>query len=106
MILLDITEIGILADLLNLSPVIAVLVGFIVYLIYENRDLKAKNTEKENEIKELNEYFRESEKDNLEVLNGVNNTMDKLIDKQDNFDKNLIREMENMKQYIDLKIKK
>ena len=63
---------------------------------------------KEEQIKELNAYIRENDKENLEVLSSLNNTMDKLIQTitsgNDSLKDKIVTEATNIKNFIDIKI--
>lgn len=72
----------ILESLLKLSPLVASLVLFIYYLYRRNQDLEKSITTKDSEIKELNLYIRQNDKDNQIILSQVTNTLDKVLDEQ------------------------
>lgn len=61
---------------------------------------------KEKEIETLNGYVRESDKENLQILNEVNNTLDKVLENQKQSNQMVIKEIENLKEYISLKMSK
>ncbi len=61
---------------------------------------------KEKEIDTLNGYIRESDKENLQILNDVNNTLDKVLENQKHSNEIVIKEIENLKEYISLKLDK
>jgi hypothetical protein len=61
---------------------------------------------REKEVTDLNDYIRESEKENLQVLNDVNNTLDKVLENQKHSNDMVIKEIENLKEYITLKLDK
>lgn len=65
-------EINLLEQLLPLSPLIVMLVAGIIYFYKENKILSKKNDD-------LNEYIRENDKKNTQILAGVSNTLDKVI---------------------------
>lgn len=59
---------------------------------------------KEKEIQQLNRYIRENDKENLETLNKLSVTLDKIIDTQKNSDDNVVKEIKNTKEIVVLKI--
>lgn len=59
---------------------------------------------KEKEVKELNDYIRENDKENLRTLNDVNNTLDKVLEAQKTSDNTVGKEIQNTKDFIILKI--
>ena len=116
-----------LQSLWNLSPILVILVVLIALLIYKNEKLNnilydpekgvialkdkqiselAKS--KEAQLKELNDYIRENDKENLEVLSALNNTMDKLIltitSENDILKEKVVSEATGVKSHVDLKI--
>ena len=125
---------SILRSLYELSPILALMAIVIVYLawwIYNvhrpekgtialkdkqladllvTKDLQIKiiADKKEEEIKELNAYIRENDKENLEVLSSLNNTMDKLIStissENDALKEKIVTEAITIKAHIDAKI--
>lgn len=84
---------NILTDLAKLSPLIALLVVVVIYLMW-----KLEKREKENIS--LHEYIRENDKENIEVLTNVTNTLDKVIEKQKDVESNVVREITNLKEYV------
>lgn len=132
MILLQINTPGmgnfdLLQSLWNLSPILCILTILIAILIYKNEKLSkmmydpekgyiaikdkqidelAKN--KDNQLKDLNDYIRENDKENLEVLSALNNTMDKLIQTivsgNDVLKDKVVSEAIGVKTFVDLKI--
>ena len=79
------------------NPLVALLILFLGIFIY----LYIKSL-KEN--KELNQYIRDNEKDNLETLNKLSNTLEKLTDSQKNSDESVLKEISVSKDFIGLKI--
>lgn len=75
---------------LRTSPLLAFMAYSIYYLYKDNKELKEDN-------KELNKYVREMEQRNTQILSGVSNTLDKLVDKTDN-------NLEQLKEWFGLKI--
>lgn len=61
---------------------------------------------KEKEIETLNGYIRDSDKENLQILNDVNNTLDKVLENQKHSNEMVIKEIEYLKEYISLKMGK
>ena len=121
------TELGILKSMWELSPILALLTIAIIWLAYKNEKLyntlydsekgiivvkdnqiKVLTEKKEEQIKELNAYIRENDKENLEVLSSLNNTMDKLIQTitsgNDSLKDKIVTEATNIKNFIDIKI--
>jgi septal ring factor EnvC (AmiA/AmiB activator) len=75
----------------------------------KDKQLEAKDKQldgKDEQVAELNEYIRESEKETVQVLNAVNNTLDKVLENQKNSNNMVIKEIENLKEYISLKLNK
>lgn len=89
---------SILSDLAKLSPLIAILIAIIIYLVW-------KMEKREKEIVSLNEYIRDNDKENLQILSNLNNTLDKVIEKQKESNDSVIKQIENLKDYINLKFK-
>lgn len=90
--------VNILTDLAKLSPLIAILVAIIAYLIW-------KIEKREKEIISLNGYIRDNDRENLQILSNLNNTLDKVIEKQKHSNESVIKEIDGLKEYISLKIK-
>jgi hypothetical protein len=77
----------------HISPMEALLllvVGALMYFIYY----------KDKEVKELNAYIRESEKGNLQVLNEINNTLDKITETDKIRSESLIDEFKSLRDLI------
>jgi len=72
----------ILQSLIKLSPLVASLVVFIYYLYKKNESLDKCIERKDLEIKELNFYIRQNDKDNQAILSQVTSTLDKVLDEQ------------------------
>lgn len=81
-----------LSSLLKLSPVIGLLLIAIWYLYKENKELKQEN-------KELNIFVREEGIKNTGVLQTVTNTLDRLVDQNDD-------NLNSLKEWLDLRLKK
>lgn len=115
---LGVTEnVDLITDLYKLSPIIGLLIIAISYLVVVNnkKDKKLKEREdelnailklKEQELKELNQYVRQSEKENLLTLQKVSSTLDRVIDSQKNGSSIVLKEIDNLKDIILLKLKK
>ncbi len=99
-------QVDLIGDLYELSPLIAVLLAGITFLVVlvnkKDKALKAK----EEELKELHKYIRESEKENLNTLKKVSGTLDRVIDSQRSGDNIVLNEIDNLKDLIMLRIKK
>ena len=59
---------------------------------------------KEIELKEISDYIRESDKENLKTLSSVNSTLDKLLETQRNSDNVVEKSIQNTKDFVSLKI--
>jgi hypothetical protein len=115
---LGVTEnVDLITDLYKLSPIIGLLIIAIGYLVVINNkkdkalkereaELNAILKEKELELKELNQYVRQSEKENLLTLQKVSSTLDRVIDAQRSGDNIVLKEIDNLKDIILLKLKK
>lgn len=66
-----------LTSLVRSSPVIGLLICAIIYFYRENKLIKKEN-------KELTNYITEEFKKNIQVLTTVSNTLEKVIDNNDN----------------------
>lgn len=100
--LLDIAAVqstDVIGTLWGISPIIGIMAIGIVYLVTE---LKKKNTE----LIDLNKYIRESEKENLTTLKEVNDTIDRVLENQKLNDNVILKEIDNLKQLILVKLKK
>lgn len=96
--------IEILTSLLPLSPIIALLVAMVLYLIKQNSTYKA-DIEKERDksdsiMTSLNSELRASEKDNLIMLSKLADSLDKLA----NNNKVFHQEIRNLKEFIQIKL--
>lgn len=93
--------IDIFTNIAKSSPVIGLLIVAVVYLI-------KKLDKKEKYIEELHNSNRENEKENLQVLNNVNNTLDKVIESQKFSSKEVNKTIENLKDnlksFIEIKL--
>lgn len=115
---LGVTEnVDLVTDLYKLSPIIGLLLIAIGYLVVVNnkkdKNLKEREAElnsilkiKEQELKELNQYVRQSEKENLLTLQKVSSTLDRVIDSQKSGSNIVLKEIDNLKDIILLKLKK
>lgn len=106
MLLLD--TVNFVSELWALSPIVGILAIACIYLA---RELHNKN----GELKCLNEYIRNSEKENLQILQKVNNTLDKVSEAQKSGDDfvlkdigitkdSILKEIDNLKDLILLKL--
>lgn len=90
--------------LLPLSPIIALLIAIILYLMKQNSLYKidiAKERQKSDDIiTSLNAEIRQSEKDNLGMLSKLTDSLDKLS----NNNKLFHQELRGLKEYIQLKL--
>ena len=82
-----------LEQLLTLGPVVTLLVSIIIYLA-------KKLTRTENHLKEIAKETRESEKENILVLDSISNALDKLSDKDIASKKLVIVELRSMRDLI------
>lgn len=99
-ILLDVAPTtDVIGTLWGISPVLGIMAIGIVYLVTE---IKKKNTE----LTELNKYIRDSEKENLMTLKEVNDTIDRVLENQKINDNVILKEIDNLKQLILVKLKK
>ena len=73
-----------------METLLLLIVGALIYFIYI----------KDKEIKELNTYIRGSEKDNLHVLNEINNTLDKITDTDKIRAESLISEFKSLRDLL------
>lgn len=98
-------EVDFISQLYTLSPIIGCLVvaiGFLVYLL-KKRDEKI--TEKEAELKELNKYVRDSDAENIKILEKVSSTLDRVMEQEKSGNSIVLKEIDNLKQLILLKLK-
>jgi hypothetical protein len=98
------TEVDFIAQLYKLSPIIGLLligIGFLVYLLKKRDD---KLNEKEEEIKELNKYIRENDSENIKILEKVSSTLDRVMEQDKTGNSAVLKEIDNLKQIIILKI--
>jgi len=84
-------------SILEHGPIAAVFLAVSIFLVYLLN-------KREKQIQELNKYIRNNDKDNLETLNKLSTTLDKIMDKQKNSDNNVVTEIKNTKEIIVLKI--
>lgn len=88
---------ALLSQLAKEGPLVALFLLVIIGLVYQLN-------KREKEIVKLNEYIRETNKDNMNVLNEVTNTLDKVVDKQRDTNDILTKEINNLKEFIILKL--
>lgn len=109
-------QVDFITDLYKLSPIIGLLliaIGYLVVIINKkdkiliDRETELNNQlkEKEEQLKELNQYVRQSEKENLLTLQKVSSTLDRVIDAQKSGDNIVLKEIDNLKDIILLKLK-
>ena len=99
-------QVDLIGDLYDLSPIIAILLAGITYLVISINKRENALKEKDLELKELQKYIRESEKENLNTLKKVSGTLDRVIDSQKSSDNIVLKEIDNLKDLIMLRIKK
>jgi hypothetical protein len=110
-------QVDFITDLYKLSPIIGLLLIAIGYLVVMNNkkdkalkereaELMNQLKEKDDQLKELNQYVRQSEKENLLTLQKVSSTLDRVIDSQKSGDNIVLKEIDNLKDIILLKLKK
>lgn len=85
-----------LEELIKLSPILLALVGWLYNTLI-------KLNEKEKELSNINTEYRNSEKENLKTLAAVNETLNKVIDEADSNQETIIKEIQLLKEYINLK---
>ena len=98
-------QVDLLSDLYTLSPLIAILLAGISYLAITINKKDKIIANKDTELKELHQYIRESEKENLSTLKKVSSTLDRVIDIQKNSDNIVLKEIDNLKDIVLVKIK-
>jgi len=81
-------------DMVKMSPLIAVLIGVIFYLV-------KKGDKKEKEVEELNLYVRENDKENLVVLTELSKSLEKIIDNQRASGEAVSKQIQNLKEFCD-----
>ena len=98
-------EVDFISQLYTLSPIIGCLcvgIGFLVYLLKKRDD---KINEKEAELKELHKYVRESDAENIKILEKVSSTLDKVMEQEKSGNSIVLKEIDNLKQLILLRLK-
>jgi len=113
----ELAKLGITAVLMGMA-----IVWLVKQLKFKDKIIKAKDLliektvkDKDDKLEELNDYIRENDKENLQVLTDLNQTIDKMIDTQksisdktiDNQNYNtesLGKEIKNLKELIEVKI--
>lgn len=99
-------EVDFISQLYTLSPIIGLLVvgiGFLVYLLKKRDD---KLNEKEEELKELNKYIRDNDAENIKILEKVSSTLDRVMEQDKTGNSAVLKEIDNLKQLILLKLNK
>lgn len=95
-----------LDKLLNEGSLITLFLLVCGYLIYQIQKKDKEINRLNNYLKELNEYIRESDKENLQTLSDVSRTLDKVLENQKNTDSIVVNEIANLKEVIKLMISK
>jgi hypothetical protein len=98
-------EVDFINQLYNLSPIIGCLlvaIGFLVYLLKKKDE---KINEKEAELKELHKYVRDNDAENIKILEKVSSTLDRVMEQEKNGNSIVLKEIDNLKQLILLKLK-
>lgn len=112
-----------ISALWQLGPVFALMAIAIIYLARKldkltdvdsgigakkDEQIKELARRKEDEITDLHDYIRENDRENLEVLTSINNTLDKLIHSfasgNEALKEKMITEAKGIKAHIDRKI--
>ncbi len=115
MIFLDVQTPELIWSFLKISPLVGAMAIAIWWLAKEMKEKEKNTKDKEKEISDLNTYIRENDKDNLMVLNNVNATLDKVIETQKTLSEkiienqkhshdDLLKELGNIKEFIDIKL--
>ncbi len=79
-----------LDTLIKLGPVVTILVAVVVYLY-------KKLGKREEEVKKLNEYIRESDKENIRILDKISHTLDRVIDREESNTDKVLTELRNLR---------
>jgi len=87
----------ILDQLITLGPVVSILVAIIYYLM---KKLKTA----EESLSELNKNTRDSEKENILLLDSLSHALDKLSEKENNSTEKVITELRNLRDLIMAKL--
>lgn len=82
-----------LDQIITLGPVVTILVAVIYYLI------KKLNVAEEN-LTKLNKNTRDSEKENIILLDSLSHTLDRLLDREDASTEKVINEIRNLRDLI------
>lgn len=91
------SDVDFVTDLYKLSPIIGCMIIAIIYLSYQVYT-------KEKELKELNKYIRENEIENMKMLEHLSHTLDKVIDNDKNSSNIVLKEINNFKEVIIIKL--
>jgi archaellum biogenesis ATPase FlaH len=94
---MTITEI--LDTLLKLGPVVSVLISVIYYL-------QKKLKQSEMTVEKLHKNTRDSEKENIILLDSLSHALDKLTEREDNSTRLVITELRNLRDIILAKLEK
>lgn len=114
--LLQVDNIGdVISELTRQGPLISLFLLIIIgmWLLMAKKDKSIKEKEEEiktitkknnDELKELNEYIRENDKENMKILSDVSNTLDKVMSNQIHSDNIMIQEINNLRDTILMKL--
>ena len=98
----------ILIELAKLSPIIAILVVGLIYFYKKEKAYKKEisdNKDKHDEqISELNKELRDNEKDNLQMISKLADSLDKISNVMNTDNKLIRQEISNLKDIIQIKI--
>jgi len=87
-----------LEQLAKEGPIVVVLLLMIILLVYQVY-------KKEKEIKELNTYIKDANKENIGILIDVTNTLDIVAERQRATNEIVMKEITSLKEFIILKSK-
>jgi hypothetical protein len=99
-------QVDFISQLYTLSPIIGLLLVGICFLVYLLKRRDEKINEKEEELKELNKYIRENDSENIKILEKVSNTLDRVMEQDKTGNSAVLKEIDNLKQLILLKLNK
>ena len=87
---------SIVTNLSHEGPLVSLFILICLYLVWQIK-------KKDENIVTLNEYIRESDKENAEILSEVNNTLDRVLENQRNTNEVVIKEISSLKEFLLLK---
>lgn len=87
---------SIVTNLSHEGPLVSLFILICLYLAWQIK-------KKDENIVTLNEYIRESDKENAEILSEVNNTLDRVLENQRNTNEVVIKEISSLKEFLLLK---